>query len=206
MWLWCASVATLPLDRQVRQARHARPAPTGVSSAENLGCGARNGGAERRGHRVPYRFVTPWKPTTAFFLRVNELWPTLAFVLDYEERQMAFRALAWAANGVWDYIHIDLERRNLRPGWWWDVCQRPAVLPASLKLRAPPRNGATRLPPKPQVDRDRRKHHRHAGEVRPLIGVRQRESLLRVQAIGLPAALTATQKPGNWEAAAALAG
>ena len=57
---------------------------------------------------VVYRFVTPWKPPTAFFLRVSELWPTLVFVLDYEEPQLAFRGLARAANGVLDYIHIDL--------------------------------------------------------------------------------------------------
>ena len=57
---------------------------------------------------VVYRFVTPWKPPTAFFLRVSELWPTLVFVLDYEEPRVAFRGLARAANGVLDYIHIDL--------------------------------------------------------------------------------------------------
>ena len=55
-----------------------------------------------------YRFVTPWKPPTAFFQRVSELWPTLVFVLDYEEPRMAFRGLARAANGTLDYIHIDL--------------------------------------------------------------------------------------------------
>ena len=57
---------------------------------------------------VVYRFVTPWKPPTAFFQRVSELWPPLVFVLDYEEPRMAFRGLARAASGTLDYIHIDL--------------------------------------------------------------------------------------------------
>jgi hypothetical protein len=50
----------------------------------------------------------PWQPPTAFFLRVSELWPTLVFVLDYEEPHLAFRGLARAANGALDYLHIDL--------------------------------------------------------------------------------------------------
>ena len=57
---------------------------------------------------VVYRFATPWQPPTAFFQRVSELWPTMVFVLDYEEPRMAFRGLARAANGALDYLHIDL--------------------------------------------------------------------------------------------------
>ncbi len=57
---------------------------------------------------VAYRFVTPWNPPTRFFQRVSECWPSLIFVLDYEEPRVAFRGLAHATNGVVQSLHLDL--------------------------------------------------------------------------------------------------
>lgn len=57
---------------------------------------------------VGFRFVTPWNPPMVFLQRVSECWPTLVFVLDYEEPRACFRGLARAAKGSLQHFHLDL--------------------------------------------------------------------------------------------------
>ena len=59
------------------------------------------------GH-VVYTFVTPWNPPRRFFQRVSERWPSLIFILDYDEPMLGYRGLARAANGALEFLHINL--------------------------------------------------------------------------------------------------
>jgi hypothetical protein len=63
----------------------------------NWGCkwGASGPGilVEREGH-VEYEFCTAWSPPTEFLKKVAVQWPSLVFVLAYEEPGMGFKGLA----------------------------------------------------------------------------------------------------------------
>ena len=57
---------------------------------------------------VVYRFATAWNPPLPFLRQVSQSWPTLVFVLDYEEPMLAYRGLARAAAGSVQHFQIAL--------------------------------------------------------------------------------------------------
>jgi hypothetical protein len=57
---------------------------------------------------VIYEFDTPWAPPLAFMEQLSRQWPTLVFILDYEESGEGFKGLARAAAGVLEDHCIDL--------------------------------------------------------------------------------------------------
>lgn len=48
---------------------------------------------EMEGH-VAYAFDTPWVPPVPFLAKLGPAWPTLTFLLDYEEMGMGFKGIA----------------------------------------------------------------------------------------------------------------
>jgi hypothetical protein len=48
---------------------------------------------EWEGH-LTYTFDTAWVPPVAFLTKLGPLWPTLIFLLDYEEMGMGFKGIA----------------------------------------------------------------------------------------------------------------
>ena len=54
-----------------------------------------------------YRFDTAWSPPIAFVEHVSKEWPTLIFVLEYEESGIGFKGLARAQAGAIDDRCID---------------------------------------------------------------------------------------------------
>ena len=63
---------------------------TGAANGELLGRGF---WIEREGH-VEYEFYTAWSPPIELLQTVAVQWPTLKFILAYEEPGMAFKGLA----------------------------------------------------------------------------------------------------------------
>ncbi len=64
---------------------------------ENWGCkwGAQDSTIlDVRAGFIAYEFLSAWSPPEKFFQTVAVQWPTLEFVLDYEEPGMAFKGLA----------------------------------------------------------------------------------------------------------------
>lgn len=57
---------------------------------------------------VLYEFDTPWSPSVRFVETVSRAWPTLVFVLDYEEPGDGYKGLARAQAGTLDDHCIDL--------------------------------------------------------------------------------------------------
>lgn len=57
---------------------------------------------------VLYEFDTAWSPPLPFLEQVSLAWPTLVFVMDYEEPLDGFKGLARAVAGVLDDHCIDL--------------------------------------------------------------------------------------------------
>jgi hypothetical protein len=61
-----------------------------------------------RGHQqrweggVLYEFDTAWSPSVRFVENVSRAWPTLVFVLDYEEIRAGYKGLARAQAGTLD--------------------------------------------------------------------------------------------------------
>ena len=51
---------------------------------------------------VLYEFDTAWSPSVRFVESVSRAWPTLLFVLDYEEPILGFKGLARAKAGALD--------------------------------------------------------------------------------------------------------
>jgi len=47
-----------------------------------------------------YEFDTAWSPAVIFVKQVSRAWPTLVFVLDYEEPRMGYKGLARANAGT----------------------------------------------------------------------------------------------------------
>ena len=63
---------------------------------------------ETRDGAALYRFATSWNPPMTFLRQVSELWPTLVFLLDYDEPMMAFRGTARAQAGRLMHFHLEL--------------------------------------------------------------------------------------------------
>lgn len=90
----------------------ARNQPTGHDWArEHWGC---NLGAHRAAVTqqweggVLYEFDTAWSPSVRFVENVSRAWPTLVFVLDYEEIRAGYKGLARAQAGALDDHCIEL--------------------------------------------------------------------------------------------------
>jgi hypothetical protein len=49
---------------------------------------------------VLYGFDTPWTPPLPLLAHLTQQWPTLTFVLDYEELGAGFKGIAKASNGT----------------------------------------------------------------------------------------------------------
>jgi hypothetical protein len=62
---------------------------------------------ERDGH-LHYTFATAWVPPITFFARLAPQWPTLRFLLDYEELSMGFKGLAKVAGHSVEDHCVDL--------------------------------------------------------------------------------------------------
>jgi hypothetical protein len=84
---------------------------------ENWGCkwGASLGGARHEvvsvsAKTVPtiaaHSFDTPWGPPIPFLKTVSDKWPTLIFLLDYDEPNMQFKGIAQAKAGKTENYHI----------------------------------------------------------------------------------------------------
>ena len=58
--------------------------------------------------RLIYTFETPWSPPLEFIEQVSKEWPTLIFVLEYEESGNGFKGLARAEAGKLEDHCIDL--------------------------------------------------------------------------------------------------
>ena len=52
-----------------------------------------------------YEFATPWSPPVPFIRELSERWPTLVFILSYEEWFIGFRGLACAVAGRLQHSH-----------------------------------------------------------------------------------------------------
>ena len=57
---------------------------------------------------VIYEFDTAWSPPLILVEQVSRVWPTLIFVLDYEEPGMGFKGLSRAEGGVLEDHCINL--------------------------------------------------------------------------------------------------
>ena len=55
-----------------------------------------------------YEFDTAWNPPLAFLQTVSQSWPTLVFVLDYEEPGNAFKGLARTQAGTMEHYCVAL--------------------------------------------------------------------------------------------------
>jgi hypothetical protein len=79
---------------------------------QHWGCRSDTLGSEQAGTTrdggVLYRFETPWSPPVPFVREVSAQWPTLVFLLDYEEQLAGFRGLARAAAGSWQHFCLNL--------------------------------------------------------------------------------------------------
>ena len=56
---------------------------------------------EWEGH-LTYLFDTAWSPPLAFLEKIGPQWPTLIFLLDYEEMGMGFKGIAKAAGNAFE--------------------------------------------------------------------------------------------------------
>ena len=59
-----------------------------------------------------FQFLTAWSPPVPFLESVSRSWPSLVFVLDYEEQWMAFKGLARAAAGSLQHLCVDVYPSN----------------------------------------------------------------------------------------------
>jgi hypothetical protein len=60
------------------------------------------------GCELVYGFDTAWSPPLAFLEHASKQWPSLTFILEYEESGNAFKGLTKAANGVVEDYCIQL--------------------------------------------------------------------------------------------------
>ena len=63
---------------------------------------------ETRDGAALYQFATSWNPPMNFLRQVSVLWPTLVFLLDYDEPMVAFRGTARAQAGKLLHFHLEL--------------------------------------------------------------------------------------------------
>jgi hypothetical protein len=63
---------------------------------------------ETRDGAALYQFATAWNPPVTFLRKVSELWPTLDFILDYDEPMIDFRGTARAQAGRLMHFHLEL--------------------------------------------------------------------------------------------------
>ena len=62
---------------------------------------------EWEGH-LHYSFETAWTPPLAFLEKIARQWPTLKFLLDYEELSMGFKGITKAAGAVMEDHCVEL--------------------------------------------------------------------------------------------------
>ena len=98
----------VPIPKDVLTA----PEPTGFDwERQHWGCtiGAHQAAVvDRWEGGLRYEFDTAWSPAVPFVEVVSRAWPTLAYVLDYEEEGLGYKGLARAAAGLLEDHCIDL--------------------------------------------------------------------------------------------------
>jgi len=62
---------------------------------------------ESRDGAAQYRFATPWNPPMKFLREVSELWPTLEFILDYDEPMLTFYGTVCARAGRITHFYVE---------------------------------------------------------------------------------------------------